>query len=171
MKKYSLIKKNSYYFLIFLACLSCKKQNYKENKARVASLPYYNEASFTPKWLSLKSKKLNDFHKISDFELVNQNGKKITQNTFKNKIYVADFFFTSCPGICPMMTSNMYKIQEEFKFDKDVMLLSHSVTPTIDSVQKLKEYALEKNIIDNKWHLVTGNKKQIYNFGRKSYFE
>ncbi len=109
------------------------------------------------------------YHKIADFSLINQNGKTITQNDYKNKIYIADFFFTTCPTICPIMTKNMANIQKEIINDDDVMLLSHSVTPEIDTVAQLKRYAIEKGVIDSKWNLVTGDKKEIYKLARKSY--
>ena len=109
------------------------------------------------------------YHTIADFSLTNQNGKTITQEDYEGKIYIADFFFTTCPTICPIMTKNMAAIQEEIIGDDDVLLLSHSVTPVIDSVAQLKKYALEKGVIDAKWNLVTGDKKQIYELARKSY--
>ena len=109
------------------------------------------------------------YHTIADFSLINQNGETITQDTYKDKIYVADFFFTTCPTICPIMTDHMYQIQKEIINDDDIMLLSHSVTPVIDSVAQLKKYAKEKGVIDRKWNLVTGDKKQIYELARKSY--
>ena len=109
------------------------------------------------------------YHTIADFSLINQNGEIITQDTYKDKIYVADFFFTTCPTICPIMTDHMYQIQKEIINDDDIMLLSHSVTPVIDSVAQLKKYAKEKGVIDRKWNLVTGDKKQIYELARKSY--
>ncbi len=109
------------------------------------------------------------YHTIGDFVLTNQNGKKITQDDYKGKIYVADFFFTTCPTICPIMTKNMAQIQDVIMDEKDVLLLSHSVTPDIDSVPQLKKYALEKGVVDAKWNLVTGDKKQIYQLARKSY--
>jgi len=109
------------------------------------------------------------YHKIADFSLTNQNGETITQETYKDKIYVADFFFTTCQTICPIMTDHMSLIQKEIINDDDVMLLSHSVTPKIDSVAQLKKYAKEKGVIDRKWNLVTGDKKQIYELARKSY--
>lgn len=152
--------------LFFLSCKKAKKDNFT---SRVDALPYYNEASFTPKWINPKSEELASFHKIPDFELTNQDGEKITQKTFENKIYVADFFFTTCPGICPKMTANMDLVQESFKEDNHILLLSHSVTPSKDSVAQLKKYALEKNIGKN-WHLVTGDKKEIYDLGRQFYF-
>ena len=101
---------------------------------------------------------------------MNQLGDTISQKTFEGKIYVTDFFFTTCPGICPKMTGNMEKIQEEFVNDSDILLLSHSVMPTTDSIPILKEYAKNNNVIDNKWHLVTGDKKDIYDLGRNHYF-
>ena len=109
------------------------------------------------------------YHSIADFELTNQNGETITQENYKDKIYVADFFFTTCPTICPIMTKNMAEIQEAISEDDDVLLLSHSVTPAIDTVAQLKRYALEKGVIDAKWNLVTGDKKEIYELARKSY--
>ena len=109
------------------------------------------------------------YHTISDFSLTNQNDETITQDTYKDKIYVADFFFTTCKTICPIMTDHMYQIQKEIIDDDEVMLLSHSVTPTIDSVSVLKAYAELKDVDDTKWNLVTGDKKQIYELARKSY--
>lgn len=108
-------------------------------------------------------------HTIPDFSFTNQNGKTITQADYKDKIYVADFFFTTCPSICPIMTNNMVWLQEKIKDNPKVMLLSHSVTPDIDNVAVLKAYAKEKGVIDEKWNLVTGNKKDIYYLARKSY--
>ena len=109
------------------------------------------------------------YHTIADFSLTNQNGKTITQDDYKDKIYVADFFFTTCQTICPIMTDHMVKIQEALKNDDGVLLLSHTVTPEIDSVAQLKKYALEKGVNDATWNLVTGDKKEIYDLARKSY--
>lgn len=109
------------------------------------------------------------YHTIADFDLVNQNGEAVTQNDYKDRIYVADFFFTTCQTICPIMTDHMKQIQDQLKEDRQVLLLSHSVTPEIDSVGQLKRYALEKGVDDNKWNLVTGDRKQIYELARKSY--
>lgn len=109
------------------------------------------------------------YHTISDFSLINQNGEIITQEDYKDKIYVADFFFTTCVTICPIMTDHMVQIQKELKDRQDILLLSHTVTPEIDSVTQLKKYAIEKGVDDRKWNLVTGDKKQIYDLARKSY--
>ena len=109
------------------------------------------------------------FHKIKDFSLVNQNGEKVTNENYRDKIYIADFCFTTCQGICPIMKENMIILQDEYKDDDQVYLLSHTVTPEIDTKEVLKKYSLEKGVIDSKWNLVTGDKKQIYNLARKSY--
>ena len=101
--------------------------------------------------------------------MTNQNGITITQDDYNDKIYVADFFFTTCQTICPIMTDNMRLIQKEILNDPEVMLLSHSVTPEIDSVAQLKRYAKLKGVDDSKWNLVTGDKKQIYRLARQSY--
>ena len=165
-----LLKLNRYNLFIFLAftIIGCKKSE-KEVESRVETLPYYNEASFTPKWLN-NVEDLETFHKVPSFNLIDQNGESVTGQTFKEKIYVTDFFFTTCPGICPKMTENMALVQEAFKDDPEVLLLSHSVTPETDSVQVLKTYAENKGAISNKWYLVTGDRKQIYDLGRKTYF-
>ncbi|MFB0937383.1 MAG: protein SCO1/2 [Urechidicola sp.] len=172
-----LLEKNRIiYMLIFIVLFtSCEKKIKKENIkvteiSRVEFLPYYNEESFTPIWLTPNTEEEKRFHKIPDFNLMNQLGDTISQKTFEGKIYVTDFFFTTCPGICPKMTGNMEKIQEEFVNDSDILLLSHSVMPTTDSIPILKEYAKNNNVIDNKWHLVTGGKKDIYDLGRNHYF-
>ncbi|WP_191858324.1 SCO family protein [Hanstruepera ponticola] len=132
-------------------------------------LPIYQPAMVNSELVDSSLVDVRKYHKIADFSLTNQNGEIITQNNYKNKIYVADFFFTTCQTICPIMTDHMYVIQKELKNDQDVMLLSHTVTPEIDSVAQLKKYALKKGVNDSKWNLVTGDKKQIYDLARKSY--
>lgn len=130
----------------------------------------YNPADVNPEFVDVSIRNVTKNHMVSDFELINQNGEIITQNHYKNKIYVADFFFTRCPTICPVMTNNMKKIQNEFLNNDNVMLLSLSVTPQIDSVSTLREYANNKGVIDTKWNITTGDKKHIYELARKSYF-
>ncbi|MGR7812885.1 SCO family protein [Lacinutrix undariae] len=132
-------------------------------------LPVYQPAMVNDEMVDSTIQYQKKYHTIADFSLTNQNGKTITQDDYKDKIYVADFFFTTCQTICPIMTDHMYKIQKEILNDDDVMLLSHSVTPKIDSVAQLKRYALKKGVNDAKWNLVTGDKKQIYELARKSY--
>lgn len=133
------------------------------------TLPVYQPSMVNPELVDSTLHYTKKYHAIADFELINQNGKTITQDTYKDKIYIADFFFTTCPTICPIMTKNMTDIQKQILNDDQVMLLSHSVTPVIDSVAQLKKYASEKGVVDSKWNLVTGDKKQIYELARKSY--
>ncbi len=133
-------------------------------------LPVYNPADVNPKLVDASVKHIRSNHKIGDFKLINQSGDTITQLDYANKIYVADFFFTRCQTICPIMTTNMTDLQEFFKNDTSVLLLSHSVTPIIDSISVLRAYADKKGVIDGKWNLVTGDKKHIYELARKSYF-
>ena len=132
-------------------------------------LPVYQPSEVNNEMVDSTLQHIKKYHTIADFSLINQNGKIITQIDYKNKIYVADFFFTTCQTICPVMTGHMVEIQNKLKNDPSVMLLSHTVTPEIDSVMQLKKYAVEKGVIDQKWNLVTGDKKQIYDLARKSY--
>lgn len=132
-------------------------------------LPIYQPAMVNTELVDSTIQHQINYHKIADFSLTNQNGKTITQADYKDKIYVADFFFTTCQTICPIMTDNMEKIQKEIMNDDEVMLLSHSVTPDIDTVEQLKKYAIKKGVNDKKWNLVTGDKGEIYRLARKSY--
>ena len=132
-------------------------------------LPVYQPDMVNTELVDTTVQFVRKYHKIADFELYNQNGDTITQDFYKDKIYIADFFFTTCLTICPIMTDHMVKIQEEIKEDPEILLLSHTVFPVADSVPVLKEYALEKGVLDSKWNLVTGDKKHIYELARKSY--
>ena len=133
-------------------------------------LPVFQPAKVNYELVDQSLRHIKKFHKIGPFSLTNQNGLKVTEQDYRNKIYVADFFFTTCQGICPKMTANMGLIQEAIKEDSQVKLVSFSVTPEIDSVAQLKKYALEKGVIDTKWNLLTGEKKHIYELARKSFF-
>lgn len=132
-------------------------------------LPIMNPADVNPELVDSTVQHVSKYHTIADFSFINQNGKTITQKDYEGKVYVADFFFTTCQTICPKMTSNMAEIQKAFLNNPKVMLLSHSVLPDTDSVPVLKQYAIEKGVVDGKWNLVTGNKKEIYGIARKSY--
>ncbi|MEO5789199.1 SCO family protein [Gelidibacter sp.] len=132
-------------------------------------LPIYQPSMVNFEMVDSTVQYQSKYHKIADFSLTNQNGETITQDDYADKIYVADFFFTTCQTICPIMTDHMVQIQKAIAKDDDVMLLSYSVTPQIDDVAQLKKYALEKGVDDNKWNLVTGDKKAIYELARKSY--
>lgn len=128
-------------------------------------LPYYNTPDFTPHFTNE-----NITHSVADFSFTDQNGKTITQQHIENKIHVADFIFTSCGSICPVMTDNLKSVSEAFKTDSNLVLLSFTVTPWIDSVAKLKKYTTLKNITNPNWHFLTGAQSRIYELARRSYF-
>ena len=132
-------------------------------------LKIYNPSDVNPELVDSTIQYIRKYHTIADFSFTNQNGEIITQKDYEGKIYVADFFFTTCGSICPIMTTNMTQVQRAIMKNSKVMLLSHSVTPEIDSVSVLKAYAIKNGVNDKKWNLVTGDKKEIYRLARKSY--
>lgn len=133
------------------------------------SLPVYQPAEVNFELVDSTIQHVKRYHKIDDFRLINQNGDTITQSDYEGRIYIADFFFTTCPSICPKMTANMLVLQNKLSDQKDVLLLSHTVTPEIDSVSVLKAYATKHGVDESRWNLVTGSKKEIYKLARKSY--
>ena len=133
------------------------------------TLPIYNPADVNPELVDSTIQYKSKYHTIADFSFVNQNGDTITQKNYEGKIYVADFFFTTCGSICPKMTTNLEEVQKAVLNNPKVMLLSHTVFPEVDSIPVLKEYAIKHNVVDSKWNLVTGDKKEIYTMARKSY--
>lgn len=135
-----------------------------------SELPIFNPSDFNPELVDVSLQNKVNNHSVSDFELYNQNGKMITQKDYENKIYVTDFFFTRCITVCPIMTNNMEKLQNTFLDEDDIMFLSLSVTPELDSIPILKTYAQKHGAVDGKWNITTGDKKHIYNLARKSYF-
>ena len=132
-------------------------------------LPIYNPAMVNEELVDSTIQHIARDHTIADFSFTNQNNQIVTQKDYEGKIYIADFFFTTCPTICPIMQDNMVLVQNRFKNDPNVKLLSHTVMPHIDSVPVLKAYSIEKGVIDSKWNLVTGDKKDIFYIARKSY--
>lgn len=137
---------------------------------RTPKLKIYNPSDINPKLVDDSMQRVTRMHRTMDFELVNQLGDTISEKDFEGKIYVTDFFFTTCPTICKDMSRNFKIIQDAFVDNPQVMLLSHSVTPQIDSVEVLAAYGKQYGAIPGKWHLATGDKKHIYDLARKSYF-
>ena len=132
-------------------------------------LPIYSPRDINPELVDSTVQHIGNDHKIADFAFTNQNGKIITQKDYENTIYVADFFFTTCPTICPKMNQSMGWLQNQLKKYPDIKFLSFSVTPDIDTPEVLKKYAQKKGIDETRWNLVTGNKKDIYYLARKSF--
>jgi protein SCO1 len=163
IKKYKIFIITIVVFAIIFLSLTYKFLNPKKY------LPIMNPADVNPELVDSTVQYVSKYHTIANFSFTNQNGKTITQKDYEGKIYVADFFFTTCQSICPIMTRNMGYVQKAIINNPKVMILSHSVLPDQDSVPVLKKYAIEKGVIDRKWNLVTGNKKEIYYIARKSY--
>ncbi len=134
-------------------------------------LPIYNPSDINIKLVDKSKRGIIRDHTVGNFFLTNQLGKKITAKDFDNTIYVANFIFTTCEGICPAMTGNVASVYKEFINDDEIKFISHSVTPEIDSVPVLKafaeKYGVEKH---NKWHFTTGPRKHIYELARMHYF-
>ncbi|MEO6524718.1 MAG: SCO family protein [Mucilaginibacter sp.] len=157
------MKKGILFLMVLLSACSPKK-------TEQATLPYFDTPDFTPIWLNKNTDAYQNLHTIPAFSFTDQDGNNVSDMTVENKIYVVDFFFTRCGSICPKMTTNMGKVAKAFSKDRNVMMLSHSVTPELDNAMVLKKYAEVKGIKNPNWHLLTGDKKQIYDIARKGYF-
>jgi len=140
-------------------------QSHKEE-----TLPFYNDPEFTPRWIEPSSAAYDSIHTIPSFSFTDQEGATVTEKMVEGKIYIANFMFTSCVSICPVMTDNMKILQKEFERDEEVVLISHSVLPAVDSVSVLKKYAERKGIKSSKWHLLTGNRDSIYSLAKRQYY-
>lgn len=161
--------KYRFFFIVMLALSAVIVYLFYNALKPKAILPVFQPSMVNAELVDADLQYKRKYHAIAPFKLVNQNGDTITDEDYKDKIYIADFFFTTCPTICPIMTDHMVQLQEHLISDPDVMLLSHTVTPEIDSVPQLKAYAVKKGVNDAKWNLVTGDKKQIYALARESY--
>ena len=133
-------------------------------------LPYYQDGAFTPYWLSKGDVDLASFHKIPAFSFTDQSGNTITQNDLKGKVYVAGFFFSTCPGICPTIRSKLIKVQDTFANDENVKIVQHSIRPTTDTTEILQAYANKNGINNQQWYLLTGDKAEIYSLAKTFYF-
>lgn len=132
-------------------------------------LPVYQPGDLNPSLVDEAVKNREDHH-IASFELVNQMGDTITEDHYKGKIYVACFFFTRCVTLCPKLSKSMQRLQYYYIDDPEPLLISHSVTPEMDSVPVLRKYAEKFSADPERWNLVTGSKQHIYELARKSYF-
>jgi protein SCO1 len=134
------------------------------------TLPFFNQPDWTPEWIDKNDSAYGNIHSIPSFSFTDQEGNKITEHTIEGKIYVANFFFAKCNNICPKMMSNMKILQDTYLNDDQILFLSHSVTPEDDSVSALKTFAVENGVTNTKWHLLTGDKTEIYRLAKKEYF-
>lgn len=159
------------YRIVFLMFSSLLLVSCSNKKAEAFALPYYNEPNFTPIFLTDKSEvesKIN--HTINDFSFLDQDSILISQKDIEGKIHIANFIFTTCGSICPKMTTNLKIVNDSLKSHSDIVLLSYSVTPWIDTPSVLKKYKFRNEITNPNWHFLTGSKNDIYSLARKSYF-
>lgn len=137
-------------------------------EARV--LPVYSPAQLNPELVDKELRNVKKNHRIPDFSLIDQNGDEFTQANLEGYFYVTDFFFTTCPTICIDMSAQLMRVQEEFKNEKDFLIVSHTVQPEVDSASTLYKYGELHDAIKGKWYFLTGDKKEIYRLARKAYF-
>jgi len=154
-------KKISYFFILML--IACSEAN-------VSTLPFYNSIDYTPEWIPSNTPAYKQIHTIAPFSFTDHKGKILDQNFMDGKVYVCNFFFTSCPSICPKLTRAMEGLQNQFSDRKDFLLVSHTVMPWRDSVDVLDLYAENMEVNYDRWKLVTGPEEEIYELARKSYF-
>ena len=154
--------------------IACKTNNYNgesvSKKQADLTLPFFNHPDWTPEWIQKTDTNYKNIHRIPSFNFIDQEGKAVNEKTVTGKIYIANFFFTTCRGICPKMTNNMSLLQSAFLKDSSIAFLSFSVTPETDNVSALKKYSIEHKINSNQWHLLTGNKNAIYTLAKQQYF-
>jgi protein SCO1/2 len=151
--------KNSYIFLgLILLFASCKQE---DNTLPILGRHEYIETDTGIDTI---------YHEIADFAFLNQDSAWVTNETFKDKVYVADFFFTSCPSICPIMKVQLLRVYEKFKANDKVMILSHSIDPDYDNVAVLRDYAKRLEVSSDKWNFITGDKAEIYDMAQTSYY-
>lgn len=133
-------------------------------------LPVYAPSQINPDLVDAEKQKVTKNHRIADFSLTNQDGETFNSENLEGKFYVTDFFFTTCPTICPDMSSQLQRVQKKHLNLEDFLIISHTVQPEIDSSEVLKEYAELYEANTKKWIFLTGDKKTIYDLARKSYF-
>ncbi|MEO1049057.1 MAG: SCO family protein [Bacteroidota bacterium] len=151
--------------IIVFSFVACSQNESNER----AALPKLGRKQVVEKEVDGKKTYDTIYHSIPAFAFVNQDSALVTEKTFEGKIYVADFFFTSCPSICPIMKTQMLRVYDSIQDESDVMLLSHTIDPEYDTVALLKDYAARLGVTSDKWHFVTGEKDKIYEIGQRSY--
>jgi len=158
--------RSDWMLLVALGLSACATE---EPASRVEHLPYFDSKEFTPHWYA-PDEVPRDFHRVSAFSLTNQHDRVITEADLAGKVTVVDYFFTTCSGICPMLTKNMAVVDAAVPADEDLLLLSHSATPEKDTVEVLQTYAEAKGVGSERWHLLTGDRALLYHLGREVYF-
>jgi len=168
-----MLKLSAYFSCSLFMLMACNNSSNTFSNVKTDSLvplPFFNVPDWTPAWIHKEDSGYVKIHSIPAFSFKDQEGENFTEADVEGKIYVANFFYTKCRGICPKMTTNMSLLQEAFKNDSTILLLSHSVTPELDSIAVLKKYAILNKVDSKKWHLLTGDKNEIYALAKQQYF-
>lgn len=152
----------TYLAFLLMATMACQSPS-DTGSEQSESLPIYGERHYD------EQKQDTVYHQVADFSFVDQDSTVVTPATFENKVYVTDFFFTSCPTICPVMKKEMLRVYETFEGNNEVAILSHTIDPEYDTVGLLHDYAARLGVSSDRWHFVTGDKDAIYDMGLKSY--
>ena len=151
--------------IVFIALIACN-----DKSAADKTLPFYDTKDLTAHWISESSDSFNRIHTIAPFAFTDQQNRLFTADSLIGKVYIASFFFTTCPDICPKMTNNLSLVQDSFLLNSTVKIVSFTVMPWVDSAARLADYGKQKHINPNKWHLLTGEQSAIYQLGRASFF-
>lgn len=157
----NICKNSSWSLLLIITALACNSGSEK--------LPILGDRQAIRKTVDGKEVVDSVYHSIPDFRFVSQYGDTVTAKTLDGKVYVADFFFTTCPTICPKMKMQMKRVYDRFKGNQEVMILSHTIDPAHDSVAVLHEFAESLGVKDHQWLFVTGSREKIYEIGQNSY--
>jgi len=168
-----MLKLSSYFLFCLFILTACNNASTSISTSKTDSLvtlPFFNHPDWTPEWIGRADSGYQQIHQIPSFSFNDQEGMSITEASVLGKIYVANFFYTKCRGICPKMTSHMSLLQEAFKNDSMILLLSHTVMPEVDAIPILKQYATINKVDSKKWHLLTGDKNEIYTLAKQQYF-
>lgn len=156
-------KGNYYWLLLIVPLIFVGWYFFNKNEQKpIRTLPYFGQKN------TIKNGDTS-YHEVKPFCFINQYNEKVTEETVKNKIYITDFFFTTCQSICPIMSSQLERVYQEFKNNKDILILSHTVSPEEDSVNVLMDYANLHGVKDKQWLFLTGEKKHLYDMARTSY--
>jgi protein SCO1 len=158
-------------FFIFCLLVVCVTFSYLIlQKTQVKKLPVLNPIDLKKEMVDPELLRIGQGHKIGDFKFENQFKEMISEQEIEGKVFVAEYFFTTCKSICPLMNKQMQRIQEKFKGNENLKILSFTVDPTIDDTDQLFKYAKEMNAKEDQWHFLTGKKEELYKLARKSFF-
>lgn len=154
--------------LLFVVCVPIGY--YLMNQKPADTLPVINPIDVQEEMVDPDLLRVGQGHTIGDFSFQNQNNQTITQQEIEGKVFVAEYFFTTCKSICPIMNSQMQRVQKAYKGNNNVKILSFTVDPETDTVAQMKRYAVKHHAVDGQWHFLTGKQEDLYGLARKSFF-